>query len=305
MLDLPRVVRNKAVGVGADVWLAGLPDLVAELEAEWGITVGRAYQDGTEALVTEAVLDDGTAAVLKLIVPRPGDAAAREIEVLRRVDGEGCARLFRSDVARSALLLERLGPSLFELGRPVAERHEVLCAAAERLWRPAADAGLPTGAEKGRWLIEQITRWWEDLDRPCSERTVEHALACAERRIAAHDDERSVLVHGDIHQWNALQAADGTFKLVDPDGLLAEPEYDLGIIMREDPVELRTGDPHDRSRWLAARMGCDETAIWEWGVVERLSTALLCIEVDLQPDGDEMLATAEAIARQWVPCPHS
>ena len=63
-----------------------------------------------------------------------------------------------------------------------------------------------------------------------------------------------MLLHGDVHQWNALQAADG-FKLVDPDGLLAEPEYDLGIIMREDPIELLDGDPHERARWLAARPG--------------------------------------------------
>ena len=77
-----------------------------------------------------------------------------------------------------------------------------------------------------------------------------HAVACAERRAAAHDDERAVLVHGDVHQWNALRRGDG-LALVDPDGLLAEPEYDLGILMREDPVELMTGDPRDRARWLA------------------------------------------------------
>jgi len=34
-----------------------------------------------------------------------------------------------------------------------------------------------------------------------------------------------------VHQWNTLEAPEG-FALVDPDGLLAEPEYDLGIIMR-------------------------------------------------------------------------
>jgi hypothetical protein len=28
---------------------------------------------------------------------------------------------------------------------------------------------------------------------------VAHALACAARRVAAHDDERAVLVHGDVH----------------------------------------------------------------------------------------------------------
>ena len=48
-------------------------------------------------------------------------------------------------------------------------------------------------------------------------RTVGHALACAARRIAAHDDERAVLVHGDVHQWNVLESADG-FKLVDREG---------------------------------------------------------------------------------------
>jgi streptomycin 6-kinase len=50
-----------------------------------------------------------------------------------------------------------------------------------------------------------------------SERAVDHALACAARRVAAHDDERAFLVHGDVHQWNALEAPGG-FKLVDPDG---------------------------------------------------------------------------------------
>jgi len=86
------------------------------------------------------------------------------------------------------------------------------------------------------------------------------------------------------------------FKLVDPDGLLAEPEYDLGIIMREDPLELLEGDAHERARWLAARTNLDADAIWEWGVVERVSTGLLGTRVGLQPVGREMLAVAERVA---------
>ena len=98
----------------------------------------------------------------------------------------------------------------------------------------------------------------------------------------AHRDERAVLVHGDVHQLNALQN-DGGFKLIDPDGLLAEAEYDLGVLMRGDPVELLAGDPVDRARWLAARTGLDLVAIWEWGVVERLSTGLLSTESTYSP----------------------
>ena len=179
---------------------------------------------------------------------------------------------------------------------PLGRRLEILCDAAARVWRPAPDAGLPTGRTKAEWLAAFITATWERLDRPCPERTVAHALDCAARRSAAHDDERAVLVHGDVHQWNALRAPDGGFRLVDPDGLLAEAEYDLGVLMREDPEDLLGGDPRTRSRWLAARTGLSETAIWQWGVAERVSTGLLLSEIGLQPVGTTMLAAASRIA---------
>jgi streptomycin 6-kinase len=292
LLEVPGVVREKALAVGAAAWLEALPELVRELEADWQIAVGKAFPDSTEAFVAEATGVDGTRAVLKLIVPRGAGAAAHEAAVLRLAAGEGCPRLLREDVARGALLLERLGRSLYELQLPVQDRHAILVSAAGRIWRPAPDSGLPTGAAKARWLAEFIVSMWEELRHPCSERAVEHALACAERRGAAHRDETAVLVHGDVHQWNALEAGDG-FKLVDPDGLLAEPEYDLGIVMREDPLD---GDLRQRSRWLAKRTGLDADAIWEWGVVERVSTGLLGTRVGLQPVSRQMLAAADEAA---------
>jgi streptomycin 6-kinase len=295
VIRVPAVVRNKAAAVGALGWIDDLPELVADLERDWSITVGRPFDDPTEAYVAEATLRDGTPAVLKLLVPRDSDAAAHEITALRLTNGDGCARLLRDDAVRGALLLERLGRSLYERSLPVHTRHRILGDAAARVWRPAAGCALPTGAEKGRRLADSITERWEALDHPCSARAVEHALGCAAARIAAHDDERAVLVHGDVHQWNALEAGNG-FKLIDPDGLLAEAEYDLGIIMREDPVELLQGDPRDRAGRLAARTGLDVTAIWEWGVVERVSTGLGLTQIDLQPIGSEMLATADRIA---------
>jgi streptomycin 6-kinase len=304
VIEVPPVVRNKARAAGPEAlaWLDRLPTLVAGLERDWGLTTGPTYAGGTEALVLEATLAGGTPAVLKLLVPRPGDPAAHEITVLRLTDGDGCARLLRHDAGRGALLLERLGRSLHELGLPLGRRLAILGDTVARVWRPAPDCGLPTGADKGRWLVEFITRTWDEVGRPCAERTVDLAVRDAARRIAAHDDERAVLVHGDAHQWNALEApgagAATGFKLVDPDGLRAEAEYDLGILLREDPVELRAGDPRQRARWLAARTGLDATAIWEWGNVERVSTGLLCASIDLQPVGRDMLATADLLAAQ-------
>jgi hypothetical protein len=65
------------------------------------------------------------------------------------------------------------------------------------------------------------------------------------------------------------------------------------------PVELMAGDPRDRARWLADRTGLDATAIWEWGVVERVSTGLVAASIGLQPVGDQMLDAADRIARDF------
>ena len=286
-------MRRKALALGAGEWLESLPALLADLAGEWSLRLGRVFEDATEALVVEALPD----AVLKLAIPGHEVAVHHEITVLRLAAGDGCAALLRADEARGALLVERLGPSLHALRLPVEQRHAILCDTASRIWRPAPGSGLPSGAEKARRLVDYIPRAWEETGRPCSERAIEHALACAERRRAAHDDARAVLVHGDVHEWNALQGPDG-FKLVDPDGLLAEPEYDLGVIMREDPLE---GDLPARADRLAWRTGLDRDAIWEWGVVERVSTGLLATRIELQPVGRHMLATADRIAQLMPP----
>jgi streptomycin 6-kinase len=295
MIEVPAIVRNTARAAGAEDWLERLPALVSSLETGWSISVGHPYEGGHEAFVADATRADGTPAVLKVLIPRNGNNPSHEATVLRLVGGDGCPVLYRHDPGQGALLMERLGRPMYELGLPLARRLEILRAAAARIWRPAPDCGLSTGADKARWFVGFIVTSWEELGRPCSEKAVDHALACAARRAQAHRDERSVLVHGDVHQLNALQS-DGGFKLIDPEGLLAEAEYDLGVLMRGDPVELLDGDPVDRARWLAARTGLDLAAIWEWGVVERLSSGLLCTRIHLQPLGRDTLAAAEAVA---------
>ena len=65
---------------------------------------------------------------------------------------------------------------------------------------------------------------------------------------------------------------------MDPDGLVAEPAYDLAIPMIEWSRELLDGDATrlGRERCLT---GVDARGIWEWGFVERVSTGLLAIQV--------------------------
>jgi streptomycin 6-kinase len=289
--DLPAAVRAKAVDLGATAWLTNLPELIATLAARWDLRVGAAFADPTEAYVLEVTRSDGTPAVLKLLVPRPGRPAADEITFLREAGGEACARLLAYEESLGVLLLERLGPALSDLNLPISRRLPILCDLAAVVWRPTAVA-LPTGPERALRMSRYIRQKWTELGEPCSRAAVGQALAAGRSRRRAHTPGRAVLVHGDIHQWNAMRAGDG-FKLVDPDGYVAEPECDLGVLLREDPAE---GDLRDRCAWLAGRTGTDPRAIWEWGLLDRVATGLTLTVAGVQPVAAQMLTAADEIA---------
>lgn len=303
---VPEAVRQKALYQGAEGrrWLAGLGRLIRELEREWGVTVGAVLSGGSEAYVAAARTDEGKDAVVKLEMP-PYEHFAGEVLTLSAAAGRGYARLLNRDEGRHAMLQERLGPSLDKSGLPVPARVGILCATLLSAWETPAPSGLQTGAEKARWLSEFIAAAWEETDRPCSQRVVEQALAFAEARRAAFDPEASVLVHGDAADANALQATEPTlgrtlYKFVDPDGLLAEPAYDLGVLMREWSGELLGGAVErlgrERCESLSRLTGVDPGAIWEWGFVERVSTGLFATRVGADHVGAEMLGVAEVWA---------
>jgi streptomycin 6-kinase len=296
MLDIPAEVRNKVIADGNAGWLDELPSVVGSLAQEWSLTIGTTLRGGHAALVVEATLAEGTAAVLKVGVPGTRRELTFEATALRLADGDGCANLMRVDLDRGALLLERLGAALYDVVPDPGARHDILCDVAVRCWRPVGpDVDLPTGADKAREYSELLPRLWEETGEACSRATFEDALACMERRRRAHDDRHSVLVHGDVHDFNVLRAVDGTFKLIDPVGLRAERACDLGTIIRCNP---EAGDDlHARAKRLAARTGVDAVAIWEWGTIHRVIGGLYSRKIGLQPFGDLVLAEADRLTR--------
>ncbi len=294
MIDVPTSLRKARTAAGEGAWLDSLPELVDEMASRWSLIIGRSCDGfGMNAFVVEVTTSDGTATVLKIAPPSDADKLTLEATVLRIADGHGCVRLLDADVARRAILLERLGPSMYDLGIPRRKRHELLLGAVQQMWRPVdPNVRLQTGAERATWSIERLAQVWEQSGRACSERVLADAIACAQRRADAYDASSAVLCHGDLHELNALQASDGTFRLIDPEGVVAEPEYDLGVLMRNAPGE---DDLHERADWLATATGCDRAAIWEWGTIERVLSGLWCRVVDHQPHGDKQLADAERL----------
>ena len=306
VIDVPAEVRGKALAVGdrGRRWLEDLADVVAGLERDWNVVVGATLRGGSDAFVAEAVTADGRATVLKVALP--WNAASHQIDTLLRAGGRGYTLLLRHDVGRQAMLQERLGAPLATLGLPVAVQLQVICATLQQAWAVEPDPSFRSGADHVAWLADFIAATWRQLGSPCPERVVDLALSFAEERRRAFDPGAAVLVHGDAHAWNTLldlerpESGAPRFKLIDPDGLFAEPACDLAVPMREFSDELLAApDPlraaKERCAFLSHLTGVDPQAIWAWGYIERVSTGLLAMRAGLEQIGADMLAVAAAI----------
>lgn len=316
---VPGLVQQRAalLGPAGMAWLSGLGELVAALERRWSLTVvGPPLPGGSTAYVARVRLANGRDAVLKIEPPDPDLDTAFQVRTLAAAQGSGYAVLLAHDLERRALLLEALGPPLSQLGLPPERQMVLLCGVLAHAWqvpRPE-DATQEQAREKAELLAGLVASLWEDLGRPCSPRVVALALQYAQRRRAAADLDRAVVVHGDPHPGNALQVltprpgAEAGFVLVDPDGLLADPAYDLGVVLRGWCDELLATDPATAyalarryCRLLAVRSGVAETAIWEWGFLERVSSGLYLLQLGADDLGRPYLDSAERLAAPGTP----
>ncbi|MBL7255730.1 AAA family ATPase [Paractinoplanes lichenicola] len=300
----------RAAGPAGQEWLTGLPALLDSLAADWSITIGARLDGGRAAYVAEAATRDGKPAVLKVTIP-PGDD--RQLVALQLGGGDPYVGLLRHDVARRALLLERLGPPLAALGRPASRQLELLARTAARGWRPVEDHGrLPTWIEAARWHAAFIPSMWETLGRPCSEAAVELAVRCAALRGAAFEPGRAVLVHGDVHALNTLRKSGTDFRLVDPSGLVSEPAHDLGVILARGVQEWRdglaAGDPRqawqamtDSCRELGRIAGADPEAVRQWACTEIVSTGLHVLSLGDHNEARAFLTVADKLAAATEP----
>lgn len=305
LLKISEPVRQKLTIMGEEgaEWLTGSESLVQKISQEWQIAVESSLAGGSEAYVARARTLEGTEVVLKIAMPeiQGNTVFANEITALKLADGRGYARLLRSDFQRRALLLEALGTPLSQLGYIPKTQMDIICRTMKEAWRPVpVDVGLPTGADMADWFLEFITDLWENLDQPCSRPAFDRALSFVQARREAFDPQKAVLVHGDAHNANTLRLLDGTqtsFKLIDPDGIVAEPAYDLGVLMREwlgelaaDPLELG----RERCAYLHRLTGADTEAIWQWGFIQSVATGLLLVQIGQETEGRQMLTVAEA-----------
>ncbi|AVT33856.1 aminoglycoside resistance protein [Plantactinospora sp. BC1] len=239
------LARNARQVWGADGvrWLTELPRVLAEVAADWELTVGEPF-DLSFHYVTAVTCADGRPAVLKLGVPS-GESLRTEAAALTAFAGRGAVRLLRADLDRAALLLERAEPGwrLRDLvpGRD-AEATTVAAELLRRLAVPApADCPLPDLSSYIAGFDEYLAVWGEDGPLPAD--LVGRAGGLM-RELCASAPERVVL-HGDLHHDNILRAEREPWLAIDPHGLVGDPGFEVGAL-------LYNPEPGDRDPALTA-----------------------------------------------------
>jgi streptomycin 6-kinase len=280
------------------VWLDRLPDLIAEYERRWSITVGPPVDGLSYNYVAPAADRDGRALMLKLGVPNP--ELLTEIEALRIYDGRGCVRLLAADREQGALLLERLEPGV-ALGACVDDDEQATSIAArvmERLWRPVPpEHPFPSVA---RWAagLDRLRTRFDGSTGPLPGALVVQAEDLFRELLASMAEP--VLLHGDLHHDNILAAEREPWLAIDPKGVVGEPAYEVGALLRNPfPEILSMPQParilDRRVDQLVSELGFDRGRILGWALAQAVLSAWWCLE-DHVPGWEGAIACAELLA---------
>jgi streptomycin 6-kinase len=277
--DFARTIVELYAETGA-AWLERLPTLIAHCAGRWSLTVLPPFEPLSYNYVAPAVRENGTHVVLKLGVPNP--ELWTEIEALRLYAGRGIVRLLEVDRERGAMLLERLEP-----GTPLSsldddEQATAIAARVMRqLWRPAPEEhAFPTVARWGAGL-QRLREHFEGGCGPLPPRLVE----VAEARFAEFTSSMAepVLLHGDLHHENILSAERQPWLALDPKGVVGEPAYEVGALLR-NPIPRLLATPGGKQTLarrvdqLAEALGLERARVVGWGLAQAVLSAWWCIE---------------------------
>lgn len=277
-----QLTHNVANGWGdaGAAWLSQLPRLISACERRWGLTALAPLDNLSYNYVAPAVRADGTEVMLKTGFPNP--ELTSEIEALQVYDGRGSVRLLDVDRERGALLLERLKPGTPLLD--IVDDAEATCIAAQvmrHLWRPVEDNR--TFRSVGEWAagLDRMRHHFEGGTGPLPRMLVEKAEGLFAELLPSMSEP--MLLHGDLHHANILRAERQPWLTIDPKGIVGEPEYEVGALLRNiAPRLLERERPSEvvaqRVQILCDSLGFERSRVAGWGLAQAVLAAWWCIE---------------------------
>jgi streptomycin 6-kinase len=262
----------RVFGERGERWLTDLPAMARALAARWGLRLGRPYLGGTHALVLAVDRTEGGPAVLK--IPVLDDENYAEADALRAYGGDGAVRLFASDRATGALLLERAEPGTALLEH--ADRAEALAVAfglLRRLRRPAPEGvRFPAARDlAARWAVDLPERQ-RRVRLPDGDRWAARAAELSAGYAAAPQGPE-LLINRDLHLGNVLRAQREPWLLIDPKPLVGEAAFEGGFPVLKLVVD-DSSDPDGAVHRVARGLRVEPERVRGWAFLRVFENAL-------------------------------
>ncbi|WP_432941295.1 aminoglycoside phosphotransferase family protein [Kribbella sp. CA-253562] len=230
MIDVPEAFAREISGrenASGRAWIDALPGLVDQALRQWELTPSGAVMHGGVGVVVPVRRGDGTAAVLKISFPHPGNVA--EPKALAVWAGRGAVRLLENDAQAFAMVLEQASRgSLRDV--PDAVERVVVAGRLNRRLAVAAPDDVPSLRVVAEGWAKEIESRHRRLRAPLAGRLVGRAVeAC--RHLAA--EQPNLLVHGDMNFSNVLRSEREPWVVIDPKGWAGDPAYDAVYLLRD------------------------------------------------------------------------
>lgn len=288
---------SSTFGARGQRWLDDLPDLLRHVEKRWLLHLEPPFLQLSYNYVAPARRENGSWIVVKLGVPHR--ELLTEIEALRLYAGNGAVYLLEADPDLGILLLEHCSPgTTLAAVEQDEEATAIAIEAMRQLWRPLPlQHSLPTTANWALGLA-RLRHRFQGASGPLPEAMVSLAESLFSQLLATATEP--VLLHGDLHHGNILAAHRQPWLVIDPKGVVGEPAYEAGALLRNPMPELMQWP--DRKTVLARRidqfveaLGFERERIVAWGVAQAVLSACWTIE-DGGDDWPMSIAFAELLA---------
>lgn len=280
-------------------WLEELPALLAEIAARWELTVGPPFELSYN-YVAAARRADGSPAVLKLGVPCR--ELATEIDALRHYGGRGACRLLAADAVAGALLLECLLPGTTLVSLAEADDEAATRVAAQvmaRLWAPPPPEHRFPGVADWVAGLSELRPHFGGSTGPFAPALIDRAEGLFAELLPTQ--ATPVVLHGDLHHMNILAAGPDAWRAIDPKGVIGEPAYEIGALIRNPIPGVRSWPDlprvlDRRLAVLAETLDLDRRRLYGWALAQAVLSAWWSVEDD--PANYELdLAVAHALMR--------
>lgn len=265
---LQETLRNNITTIHGEIglqWLQNLPQNLARLSKQWGLTELNPVENMTFNYVTKAV--QGKRAVILKFSLDP-DSLYQEMSALKYFAGHGAAKVIAYQ--DGALLLELVEPgnSLKGMNYDNRTKLQVCCELTKRLHQvklpiensfPSFHAGLNLLDHEWSLLPHFLT----------------YARNLRDDLLSNSYNEKLVLLHGDLHHDNILLSGTNAWCVIDPKGVVGFPINECWSFVM---------DVKEDTQYIAQFFDYDVLFVRQWYFVHVILAACWNLENNLPAD---------------------